>query len=159
VGGGGVEQAMQAMEALQIGAGGSNGGGAYSPPPTSAATSAAYNMGAAGNGLGLGGGLGLSMPAANGAGGIDALVGGAAVGGAVGEQSGAVLVNEWPGSTSDLQQMFSRFGTITFCDADATSGSARVVFDSTLAASHAVEMMNGYAIGEKKLLVSLTAGY
>ncbi len=155
---GGVEQAMEAMSALQIG-GGSNGGAAYSPPPSSTATSGGggYAMaGGAGNGLGLGGGLGLSMPAANGAGTIESLVGGAG-----GENGGAtnVLIAEWPGTTSDLQTMFSRYGNITFCDADASSGSARVVFDSSLSARHAVEMVNGQMVGEKQLLVSLTAGY
>ena len=151
----GVEQAMQgtmqAMDALSIGGGGSNGGTAYSPA-TSAPTSGAYAMGGTKNGLSLGGGLGLSMPAANGAGGIDALVGGSA-----GTEQAGVLIAEWPGSTSDLKQMFSRFGNITFADVEATTGSARVVFDSAISANHAVEVMNGYALGDKKLIVSVSS--
>ena len=85
--------------------------------------------------------------------GVESIVGG--------ENGGAtnVLIAEWPGTTSDLQQMFSRYGNITFCDADASSGSARVVFDSSLSARHAVEMVNGQMVGDKQLLVSLSAGY
>jgi hypothetical protein len=85
--------------------------------------------------------------------GVESIVGG--------ENGGAtnVLIAEWPGTTSDLQQMFSRYGNITFCDVDASSGSARVVFDSGLSARHAVEMVNGQMVGDKQLLVSLSAGY
>ena len=138
-----VAQAMQAMEALQIAGSGTNGA-AYTSPPTSA--TAGY-PGGLGNGMG---GLGLAMPA-NGASGIEGLVGSE-------QQAGGVMIAEWPGSQSDLSGMFSRFGNITFSDT-SPDGGARVMFDNVTSAYSAVEMMNGYDINGKKLIVSITTGY
>jgi len=67
----------------------------------------------------------------------------------------SVIVSEWPAGIADLRSNFSRFGTITSCDADAASGSARVTFEAARSANHAVDMMNGMAVGDKTLHVSL----
>ena len=150
-GGGAVAGGLeQAMEALTMGPGAGGGSGSYAAQPTVSAGTG--YMGGSGTMGALGGlpslpGLG-SMPQTNG----DGLA--TALGSGSGEQS-SVLISEWPGGTAELRQAFSRFGTITFCEADAGSGSARVTFDGSMTASHAVDMMNGLAVGDKKLHVSL----
>jgi hypothetical protein len=129
-GGGNGAGLEQAMEALSMGA----------APPVSSG-----QMGYASNGLGLGGLSGLGSMPANSAAAVDPL----------GGEHASVVVTDWPGGTAELRQAFSRFGTITFCEADGATGGTRVTFDGARSAKHAVDMMNGLAVGDKKLHVAL----
>jgi len=124
----------QSMELLSMG-GGTNG----------AATQGGYMTS---NGLGAMSGI-ANLSALSNTGAVDAL----AVGSGTAEQT-SVIVQEWPAGV-DLRNSFARFGTITSCESDAASGSARVTYDMGRSANSAVEMMNGMSVGDKTLHVSL----
>jgi hypothetical protein len=133
-GGGGNSGLEQSMELLSMGAA-SNGGAAQGGYMTS---------------TGLGAMSGMSnLPGLGNTGAVDAL----AVGSGTAEQT-SVIVSEWPAG-ADLRNSFARFGTITSCESDTASGSARVTYDMGRSANTAVEMMNGMSVGDKTLHVSL----
>lgn len=151
----GLEDAMGALSC------GGNAASYGSAQPVSGPMGSVPTSGSAYNGLGLPAlsGLGSMASGTNGSsGGADALGDVRLSGGATplaGEQS-SVVISEWPGGQQELRQAFSRFGTITFCETDSGSGSARVTFDAGRSATTAVDMMNGIAVGDKKLHVSLS---
>lgn len=127
-------------------------GVAYPPGPAAMPPSSSFP--ASTNGLGLPslGGLGqMPLDSAVGLGGLGALP---SANGAVAAAGSTILIQEWPGQAPDLRQAFAQFGQITFCELDTSTTSARISFDAAVSASHAVDVMHGLAVGEKKLHVS-----